>query len=395
MKIAFLTDTFFPQINGVATSIANFATELGRRGHEVLIIYPKPKESLNWSAPNVRVVQLPSIPALVYPDFRISPFVGLPRVVKAISAFDPDIIHFHTTAAISLDAVVAAKLFGKPLIGTNHIYLTRNETAYLYFISGNEQVRRALSSLILEYSFSFYAFCDVRIAPSQLLIAALQQEGYKRSLTYLPNAVSVTSGRQLTVQEKNRLRKKYGLRGRVILHIGRLSAEKKIDDLLRAFALLAQRRHDVSLLMVGDGPDRKKLEAQARQHGIEKEVVITGFIPHDELIASGLPGVADVFVTMSTMESQGMVLLEAMAFHLPIVAARACAIPEVVGESGILVEPGDYQAAAAQIDALLTNESQRRGLAQKSFERLTYFSLTTTTDRLLQIYEQAITKSGE
>ncbi len=389
MRIAFFTDTFLPQVNGVATSIAHFARELGRRGHHVLIVCPAPNEKRTWVAKNVRIVDLPSIPAFLYPNFRLSPFVGLPKALVSVATFNPDVIHFHTTVLTSADALIAAKVFAKPLIGTNHVLLSDENDEYLSFVSTSKTVRRYLTKAVLGYAYAFYGACDVRIAPSTMLIESLRKSGYRKAITYLPNAVPEPEKKTLTAKEKLSIKKRYNLRNRVVLHVGRLSREKSVDVVLRAFSQLSQS-DDVTLLIVGDGPDRKKLELLARMLGVADRVVFTGFIPPAELLQSGLFAVADVFATASTMESQGMVLVEAMAFGIPIVAVAEGAVPEVVGDAGLLVHRNNPKGIAEAIDSLLGDASMRESIGRKSLRRHQLFSLPIVTDRLVHIYERAI-----
>ena len=391
MRIAFFTDTFLPQVNGVATSIANFATELGRRGHRVLIVTPKLKEEgPDFEAKNVKVVYLPSVPALVYPKFRISPFVGLPRTLQAVRAFDPDIIHFHTTLMIEVDAVLMAKYLHKPLVGTNHIYLTKSDDSYLTFVAKHQATRWLMTRVVLAHHLGFLNACDLRIAPSQMLIDGLRKDGYKKTMEYLPNAVPAFAKKRPDTGERKRWRKKYELQEKVVLHVGRLSVEKKIEDVLIAFSHVHSKRKDVSLLIVGDGPQRGGLEVLAQKLGIERDTVFTGFVPPAQLMESGLPGIADVFVTASPMESQGMVLIEAMAFGIPIVAVGEGAVPEVVGDSGFLVKKDDVAAMANRIEQILADPVLAKKMSALSLERHSFFSIGTTTDRLLALYQKAI-----
>lgn len=393
MRIAFLSDTFFPQVNGVATSVASFAEELAAQGHAVLILTPSPSErqrGQKWKCDGVEVVHLPSIPVVLYPDFRMSPLVGLPKVLSALKKFNPDIIHFHTTLAISIDAVLAATVFGKPLVGTNHIYLTPKHDEYLSFISSNRAVRKVITRVALQYCLSFYAPCQVRIAPSTLLIQELKRTGYPRKIDYLPNPVPPRVLAEVTPALRASLRRKYGLQGKTIIHVGRLSREKCADDVLRAFVPLAQRDADLRLVIVGDGPDRKRLEKISRSLKIHSQVIFTGFIAHPDLMSSGLLGMADLFVTASPMEAQGMVIVEAMAFGLPIVAVAEGAVPEVVGSAGILVKAGDHAGLTAAMSKVLASRSLHAKLAMAAKKRSREYSPTYLTKKLLALYARAI-----
>ena len=247
---------------------------------------------------------------------------------------------------------------------------------------------------MLGYAYAFYGSCDVRIAPSRMLIEELRTSGYRKAITYLPNAVPVPRKKTLTAKERTALCKRYGLKGKIVLHVGRLSYEKSVDVVLKAFALLAKSKTDEStLLIVGDGPHRKKLQALAKTLGISRRTVFTGFIPPSELLTSGLFSVSDVFVTASTMESQGMVAVEAMAFGVPIVAVAEGAIPEVVGEAGILVRKNAPKAIADAVKKLFADPRFSRQMAAKSLRRHRLYSLTTTTNKLLRVYARAIERN--
>lgn len=391
MRIAFFTDTFLPQVNGVATSIARFAEELGKRGHKVLIICPAPRgKERRWKAKNVRVVDLPSIPAVLYADFRLSPFVGLPRTLSAIRSFKPDVIHFHTTLAIAVDALLAAKFFGKPLIGTNHVLLSKTHNEYLSFLTSNKFLRGYLSRAALAYAFAFYSTCDLSIAPSKLLISELRKSGYRQKIDYLPNAVPLPAKTRITAAQHKTFWSRYNLRERVLIHVGRLSKEKRVDQVLQAFSRVCHARKDVSLMVIGDGPDRVRLEKLAKKLGIAGATVFTGFIAPDKLYHSGMLSTGDAFVTASAMESQGMAVIEAMAFGLPIVAVGEGALPEVIGKAGILVKKGRTGEMSEAMLRILNNKPLAKKLRKAALVQFAEFSIESTTDKLLDLYKEAI-----
>ena len=236
MRIAFFTDTFLPQVNGVATSIANVAEELGKQGHQVLIFAPRTKRSAGpvFRAQGVTVVRFLSIPALVYPDFRLSVF-GLPKVMRTLRKFKPDILHFHTPITGGTYALEAAYLLRKPLIGTNHIYLTKHNHDFFKSMSTNPLAIKFMVSIVLHYFRLFYDACDLWIAPSQRLIVELQESGFKKDMRCLPNGIPLDKIVRLTQKQREAMGAKYGLKRKVVLHFGRLSAEKCIDDVLRGY----------------------------------------------------------------------------------------------------------------------------------------------------------------
>jgi len=393
MRIAVFTDTFLPQINGVVTSILQFAEELGRRGHAVLIVTPKPrrKPATPYHAPGVSVVHVPSLPALVYPDFRLG-MLGLKTTVEHMQAFDPDILHFHTPLPVGRYAVQAAKLMRKPLVGTNHIYLTKNNDSFLDFLSEAMPMRKSLSAFIMRYNKTFYDACDLRLVPSRRLIGELLAEGYATPMEYLPNGIQVDGIVQLNDVKRSDMKKKLGLKEKVVLHFGRISKEKNVDEVLRAFAQVRAKRKDVSLLLIGGGPALKSLQSLAKELDIAKDVVFTGPIPHRKLLAEGYLSLGDVFVTASRMENHSMVLLEAMAAGQPVVCYRDAGLEEVAEGCGLLVPAADVAALAEGIDAVLADPKRGEKMTEGSLRRAQEFSVTHLTDRLLELYEGVRTR---
>ncbi|MEA3341571.1 MAG: glycosyltransferase, partial [Chloroflexota bacterium] len=145
-----------------------------------------------------------------------------------------------------------------------------------------------------------------------------------------------------------------------VLHVGRLSYEKNVDLLLRAFAHIAGDYPAARLTIAGDGPDREALARLADELGLSERVCFTGFVPHEQLPA--LYQAADLFATGSTIETQGLVVLEAAACGLPVVAVDALALPEAVHHTvnGFLSPPGDEAALAQHLACLVADASLRQ-----------------------------------
>lgn len=389
MRIAFFTDTFLPQVNGIATSIASFAEELGKRGHQVIIFAPQTKgiDGPPFKARGVKVVRFLSVPAMVYPEFRLSVF-GLAKVIRALKEFNPDIIHFHTPITVGAYALEAAYLLKKPLVGTNHIYLTKQNSDFLKVVSHNELALRMMVSFALTYSRMFYDACDVWIAPSKQLIDELREAGFRRDMRCLPNGIPLSRIVRLDAKRKAALRQKHGLKKKVVLHFGRLSAEKRVDEVLRAFSLLRSDGVDASLLVIGDGPERAALEQTCADLGIADDTVFLGAIPHKQLLSSGIISLADAFVTASAMESQGMVIIEAMASGVPVIGVRQAAAAEVMLSCGLLSEPGDTKALARNIALILTDESTAKEHRARGMKAAEAYSVETLAGDLLSIYEE-------
>lgn len=384
MRIAYFTDTFLPQINGVATALANQAQELGARGHSVLIFTPK-LDGINrekFKAKNVQVVHLPTVPALLYPEFKLGIF-GLPKVIKNLSNFKPDIIHLHSPLTVGMDAITAAKLFNKPLVGTIHVYFA--ESGYLSWFKYKLAVKLVDKAVRRFLNFMFTQ-CDIVLAPSKMLVEELNTNGFKKPISYLPNGVILKPPKLLSDKAKNALKKKYGLKEKVVLHFGRLSHEKNVDVLLKSFQLLTKKHQDVSLLIIGDGPSKSKLVQLAKKLRIEKQVVFTGFMEHQTLISSGILSLGDIFATASTMENNPMAVLEAMMFGLPIVGVKQAGLIELISSNGFLVKPGDIKEMAEKEEKILFDEKLSTQMREKSLQLIKPYSVDKVIDKLLRLY---------
>lgn len=388
MKIAYFTDTFLPQVNGIATSLANQARQLGEQNHNVLIFTPKldgiPREK--FQAKNVKVVHLPTVPALVYPEFKIGVF-GLPKVIKHLAEFKPDIIHLHTPLTVGMDAVMAARLFRKPLVGTVHT--SYNESTYLKWLKYNLAVKLADKAMQRIQNFMFNQ-CDLVLVPSKLLIEELKENGFRKKAFYLPNGVILEKPKILSEEEKSSIKEKYGLKEKVILHFGRLSQEKNIDLLVKAFVKLAKKHNNISMLIIGDGPTKKGLIKLTKKLGIEEKVVFTGFIDHQELISSGLLSIGDVFATASTMENNPMAVLEAMVFGLPIIGVKQAGLVELVSSNGCLTKAGDINELEECMEKILFNQKIAKKMSEESQDFIRQYSVDKITNKLLGLYNQTI-----
>ena len=391
MKIAFFTDTFLPQVNGIATALANQASELGKQGHSVIIFTPKLDDIKRgkYSAKNVTVVHLPTVPASLYPEFKLGIF-GLPRVIRHLTRFKPDLIHLHTPFTVGMDAVMASKVFKKPLVGTVHTYFTDSD--YLGWLRYKLAIK-LVANVAERYQNFLFNQCDLVLSPSKILAENLNKDGFKKPISYLPNGVTLIAPKILAEKEKSGIKKKYHLKEKVILHFGRLSYEINVDLLIKAFRIINKKNNNVSLLIIGDGPAKKNLIKLVKKSGLEKQVIFTGFIDHQVLLSEGILSVGDIFATASTMENNPMAVLEAMIYGAPIVGVNQAGLIELVSSNGFLVEPGNIKSLAEKMEQILFDEELSKKMSQKSLETIKDYSIDKTVNKLLNMYQKITSKT--
>jgi glycosyltransferase involved in cell wall biosynthesis len=340
------TDTF-AEANGVAGTMRRLRDEAAAGELEVTVVTTEPTRRVepgllalapDWSLP------LPTYETLVLS------FPSLREVLTEVESAAPDVIHVATPGPVGLCGLVAAKLLGIPLVGSYHTELG----PYALHLTKDLLVADATDA----YVHWFYRQCSLVLAPTQAIANALSGRGFDQSL--------LVWGRGVDTDLFTPARRDEALRGRLLdggdtllLSVGRLSEEKRLEVLLEAFGRLGAERPGARLVVVGDGPARPRLEERAPDG-----VTFLGELRGAELAA--VFASADVFCFPSTTDTFGQVLLEAAASGLPVVAAAAGGAPELVrhGRTGYLVPPDDPAMLAAVIADLVAVPELRRRLGE-------------------------------
>jgi len=342
MRIAFFTDTFPPKVNGVANLVKNSAEVLVQRGHDVhvfTVTFGNSDE--NPPRGKFGLTRIFSMPFFGYPGERFS--LPLGWTLSKIKSFKPDIIHAHTPFALGWEAVLAKKILGVPLVGTHHTFFNH----YLRHIHADYEWAKKFSS---KYVAVYYNRCDLVVSPTHSLARNLESFGVARPLIIVPNHIDTDFFKPaVDEKEKEKLKKQFGFSKNVLVYMGRVSYEKSIDVIMRAMPIIAEKSREATFVIIGGGPEREKLEILAKHLGIENKVRFMGFLYGREL-ALALQA-SDVFVTASKSENFPLSIIEAMASGLPVVAASALGLPEIVedGRSGFLVPPDKPEEMAERV----------------------------------------------
>ena len=328
MKLTIVTETFPPEINGVAMTFGHIARELGRRGHQVTVCHPRRSDLSNGTAhPEFDQVPLPGMPIPGYPLLRL----GLPaggRLRRRWRADRPDLVHVVTEGPLGSSAVDAARELGVPVTSSFHT----NFHAYTRHYGFAPLHRATLGWLRRVHNRTLRTF-----APTPELCAELSALGFV-GLGVLSRGVDTIQFNP--AQRSPELRATWGAgpADPVVLHAGRVAAEKNYPLLFRAFAAMRAANPRCRFVLVGDGPLRPRF---AREH---PEYLFTGFIPREELARHYAS--ADVYIHASLTETFGNVLTEAMASGLAVVGFDYAAARQFVrdGENG-LTAPSDQPEA--------------------------------------------------
>ena len=370
MRIALISDTFLPQVNGVANVVANSAAELARRGHEVRVLTVSQGNRTylqQVSGGKYEIHKLSSIPFWSYPDLRLTLPIGSAK--RSLRGWKPEIIHVHTPFGAGYEAKRLAKLYQVPLIGTHHTFFDQ----YLRYVHIRSQRAAQLS---WRYIVRYYGRCNLVLSPSESLLEELKAHGLVAPSQVLGNPVDTERFRPPNVK----------LSHKRLMYMGRLSYEKNLTTLLDAFALVLQQDPDVTLAIVGDGPERLGLRAHANRLKIGHAVTFCGMLQGEDLVHALQE--ATLFLTASLTENMPLSVLEAMASGLPVIAPAAKGLPGIIHDSvnGYLVAPNDPIEMAAATLKLLSEPGRAKKYAENARQTALHFSTQHVGARLEAAY---------
>ncbi|MGC8571730.1 MAG: glycosyltransferase [Candidatus Micrarchaeia archaeon] len=379
LKIAFFTDSFLPATDGVVTSILSFKEELEKRGHEVYIFASgnsATKEALGKIKNNKNIFIIRGPRFKNYPQYNIALFpFDLPMKINNIQ---PDIIHAHTPFAMGGYALAIAKINKIPIVGTFHTLFTDKFVINEYF---SRHASRILQKYSWKYATFFYNKCNSVIAPSNPIKEILEKKGVNNVVT-LPNGIDFSRFNKRVNGSK--IRAKFPKGKKIVLYVGRLSKEKRLETLFKAARIL--KDEDIFFIIVGKGPAYnyyKDLTIKMKLNNVKFE----GFI-EDELLPKYYAA-SDVFCIPSTFETLGIVAIEAMACGKPVVGADSLALSEIIKNNvnGEKFRANDSRDLARKIKKALNTEYKDIG---NSIDK---YSIKNATDSLIAFYKEVINKS--
>ncbi len=386
LRIAFYSDTYLPAVDGVVTSMLNFRRELERRGHKVYI-YASGDNAAKRRYANRKTFITTGVRLKSYPQYKMA--VMPYKSVTRLKDLDVDLIHAHTPFMMGFAGLVAAKLQKYPIVGSFHTIINNKEVIREYY-PGGKRFRKFASKYLWEYAKFFYRRCDATTVPSEP-IARMLKRGGVGNLTILPNSVDLKAFNPRV--GGNGIRRELGIdKGdRMVLCLGRLSREKKLETMLRAAKVVAKKDDQVQFVVGGTGPAAERYRDMARRLGISRNVHFTGFVEQEVL--PNLYAASDAFCMPSTFETHGIVALEAMACGKPVVGADFLALKDLIknGKNGEKFAPGDYIACARKIEKVLNNTESYK---QQAVNTAKEFSLENVTDKLLDIYNLVLTEKA-
>jgi glycosyltransferase involved in cell wall biosynthesis len=373
MRIGMFANAYLPVINGVVRSIMLYRQGLLDACHFVGVFVP---DARNYEDEEPFIFRYPAIPLPTQLKYSF-PVVTAPHITWMVPRLKLDIIHAHHPVIVGVEARRFSEELDIPLVFTFHTMY--HEYTHYFLGMDNELVKQIVRKVVRDYANK----ADYIIAPSPAVVDLFPSYGITKPAEILPTPVDLEQFRPRDLpplSDPNRVR---------LIYVGRLAKEKNVEFLLRAFQQAAAQEPRLELLVVGGGPSLDDLKKYAADLGIDHKVTFTGMVPFSQVVDE--LNQADLFVFASTTETQGLVVLEAMAAGLPLVLVESKALLYFIhpGEDCVVVREDEADMAAA-ILALIRDPDRLRAMGRAARKNAENYSIPALTSKLLDVYQRAI-----
>lgn len=386
MKILFISDVYFPRVNGVSTSIATFRQELHALGHTTHLLAP---DYGILSADETDIARIPARSIPFDPEDRFMSYDAAMQQLDRLKAQDYDLIHVQTPFVAHYLGTRLAQLLGIPCIETYHTFFEEYLHHYIPLLP------RPLTRLIAQrFSRHQGNSLDGMVIPSRPMADVLKGYGIKTPVEIIPTGIKPDS---FVPGDRTAFRNKYHIAQSrlVLLYLGRVAHEKNIDFLLDVLPQVVAVFPDILLLIAGEGPARKHLENRVHSAGLGANVRFIGYLDRNTELNSCYAS-ADIFVFASRTETQGLVLLEAMAQGTPVVSTAELGTLDVLKEGeGVWIAQEDIADFAAKIISMLNDATARKALGAAGKTYAQGWSSASQAKKMLSFYRLVLAKPEE
>ncbi|WP_066635624.1 glycosyltransferase family 4 protein [Desulfolucanica intricata] len=376
MKIGIFTDSYRPYTSGVVRSIETFTNELLKLGHDVYIFAPKYSHCENEE----RVFRFASIPAPTNPSYKLAVPFSL-QFKSTIQKLQLDIIHVHSPFLLGRLGARYARKKNIPLVFTFHTLYDK----YVHYVPFGQNITKEITQKIC---IDFCNNCDQVIVPTSIIGDYIKKFGVKCRIKKIPTGICLDD---YANPNREWLRQKYKipLEQKILLFVGRLGKEKNIHFLIKCFNKILNNIPNIHLVLVGSGPEEQELKKYALDVNIAENVTFTGSLSKTDVINSYFG--SDLFVFTSITETQGLVIGEAKAAGLPVVAVNAFGVSEMVEdkEDGLLADFSEDDFVN-KVLLLLTDDQLRKSMSVKARKNAEVISSVNCTLNLLDTYQNLI-----
>jgi glycosyltransferase involved in cell wall biosynthesis len=385
MRILFVSDVYFPRINGVSTSIETFRAELARLGHESVLVCPAYPGA---EAPEPGLVRLPARPVPRDPEDRAMQWGRVGRLERVLGGERFDLVHVQTPFLAHYAGLRYARAAGVPVVATYHTLFEEYLYHYVPFAP-----KGWMKGLARRFSRGQCNALDAVVVPSGPMRDTLAAYGVTAPMHVIPTGLPAHA---FGGGDGSAFRARHGIAPKrpVLLFVGRVAFEKNIGFLLEMLVHVRRAVPDALLVVCGAGPAEESLSRRARELGIADGTRFIGYLDRSTQLPDCYRA-ADLFVFASRTETQGLVLLESMACGTPVVALAVMGTRDVLSEGeGARIAPDDPAAFADVVVGVLRDPSARSRLALRAVGYAATWSASATAERLAQLYADLVANAS-
>lgn len=372
-----ISDVYYPRINGVSTSIATFRKALHGLGHQTLLVAP---EYPGYSEPEENIVRVPSLYLPLDPEDRIMRTRPLRQRMQALASQRYDLVHIHTPFVAHRAGTWLARRLGIPAVETYHTFFEEYFHHYLPVLP-RSWMRLAARAVPRRLERGL----DGLIVPSRAIEQALRRYGLRVPIRIIPTGLDLA---EFTAGDKQRFCRTHGLDPDrpTLVYVGRVAHEKNIGFLLEVVNQVRRTVPEVLLVVAGEGPAREALQRRVDQLQLSANVVFIGYLqrgqPLWDCYAAG-----DAFVFASKTETQGLVLLEALALGVPVISTAELGTSDVLKDcGGAVLAEDNVDDFTAKTLGVLNNRELRLALGARARADAARWSIEPTTSTLVGYY---------
>lgn len=385
MNIALFSETYYPEINGVATSVYMLKGELENRGHHVYVFTTTTPGTPEFEH---NVFRVPSIPFAFITERRVGLFYQ-PKLAHVIKKLNLDIIHTHTEFSLGIFGRIMARELRLPIV---HTYHTIYED-YTHYLTHIQVLDRRAKAFARNYSKVCCNTVEQVIVPTEKTKELLMRYSVHKDISVVPTGINLSKfdRKQFLEEEINTLKKKFGINSqdKVLLYLGRVSMEKNIEEIINAMPEYMKMRENIKFVIVGSGPALEKLESLVRRLKLTDKFVFTGSQPWDTIGLFYCLG--DVFVSASRSETQGLTYIEAMASGLPVVAREDQCLIDILetGKNGYTFT--DKEGLYRGLDQVLFLDKET-DYSANAINKVKRYSTEEFAYQVEKVYQQVISR---
>ncbi|HEX7026192.1 MAG TPA: glycosyltransferase [Gammaproteobacteria bacterium] len=386
MRILMVSDVYFPRVNGVSTSIQTFNHELRKRGHEIVLLAPEYPQGP--ADDETDIVRIPARRVIMDPEDRMMFYRNILQRTAALKEHPFDILHIQTPFVAHYAGIRLARALNIPVVETYHTLFEEYLFHYLPFLP-----RSALRLAARQFTRSQCNGTDAVIAPSGPMRDVLRRYGVSNRIEVIPTGMQME---RFNNGDGARFRAQYRIPADrpTLVHVGRIAHEKNIDFLIHTLAEVRKAVPDVLLIIAGEGPALEHLRRLVGLLKLQDNVLFVGYLSRNGALLDCYRA-GNVFVFASRTETQGLVLLEAMALAVPVVSTAVMGTKDILDAGkGALIAEDNLQDFSDKVVKLLNNSELRKQLGEEAKEYAATWSASALAEKMQTLYLDLIEKHG-